>query len=149
MNKPSVRLVGSAEELESLRHARPLWGNGHVEPALAAGYHELRAVLDPYLKQVPEDQRELLVDAFWHRKTQEELAAERGITQSPVARRLETARKALVRVIALTDPVFAASDEARRRGTRGRPARDYEGELDAAWNVLRRDLVLQEQSPTR
>jgi len=136
-----VRLMGTAEELERLPSARPLWGNGHEEPALAAGWYELGAVLRPYFDQLPRAQRTLLVDALWRGRTQRQLATARGVTQQAIVQQLETARRALVAVIARNDPEFVEAEAARRSGSRGRPTRNYEGENDAAWRVLRKDLL--------
>ena len=69
---------------------RPEEGDNHAEH-----YGQLMLAVDDALEELPEAQRDLIVQYFLEGKTQTSLAQEAGVTQSAVARRVERAVKEL------------------------------------------------------
>ena len=55
-----------------------------------ASWQDLEPLIDHALEELPSPLKELLVEHFFQNRTQQELAASRGLSQSTVSRQLET-----------------------------------------------------------
>jgi hypothetical protein len=138
----SIKLVADREDLEGLPGASPLWESWqHRMPALNAGGLEVGGVLRPYFENLPVPLQKTLLNFFMRHRSVRGMADAEGITHEGMRKRLRTAIRALVREVALDDPQFAAEEAFLRSGARGRPARRYEAEQDAAIGVLNEQLA--------
>jgi hypothetical protein len=118
----------------------------HVE--LDAAQVRLREALGPYLDRLDDKYRDVLQVASEPETTLADLADIFHLkTRSAMLRRLVTARRALVRLLAESDPAFNPQREelravgSARSGRRGRKyRREYAAERQAAERTLRRLL---------
>lgn len=61
------------------------------EPSDEAGWGEIEPLLDEALAELPEQSRAMLIERYLEGRTQQELAARMGVSQSTVSRQLDTA----------------------------------------------------------
>lgn len=83
------------------------------------------------------DYQKMLVEAFGHGMSHESIARAHGQPRRTITDNIRTAMRALIREMALADAAFVEDEKSHKRG-RGRPARDYEAEFEAASRVLLR-----------
>lgn len=120
------------------RRVAPLDGMPEGTPRTALygemdeGQQVLRDLLAPFIEDLPAKYRDVLEAVYYERLSHYTLADRLGMSRPAVTRRIETAQRALMRAIALTNPDF---EDVPHEG-RGRPRRDYEAEEAAAWDVL-------------
>lgn len=128
------RVLALDGALESGRQIRPLHRDATPEQ------RKLREWLVPIIERLSLEHQDLIHATFYERTTFE-VVKERTDShdRGGAARKLETALRALTRLIAEQDPEFLEAEAAKPR-RRGGQARDYDAERAAAYRVYLRVL---------
>jgi RNA polymerase sigma factor (sigma-70 family) len=91
---------------ESTRHR--MEAAADEEPREATSWAEVSPLVDAALSELPDDSRQLLVEHFLEGKTQQQIAAERGISAATICRQMKAAVE-LLRAKLMGKGLFAAA----------------------------------------